>query len=41
MVSNVSEIIDMENDIEESDLTTADRDELKSQKAVVIKTSMR
>jgi len=41
MVSNVSEIIDMENDIEESDLTTTDRHELKGQKAVVIKTSMR
>lgn len=31
----------MENDIEESDLTTADRDEMKNQKGVVLKTSMR
>jgi len=41
MVSNVSEIIDMENDTEESDLTTADRDAIKNQQSVVVKTSMR
>lgn len=41
MVSNVVEIIDMENDTEESDLTTSDRDEMKNNKAIVIKTSMR
>lgn len=42
MVSNISEILEMENDTEESDLTTADRDELKQEKkAIVIKTSMR
>lgn len=41
MVSNIGEIIDMQNDLEESDLTTADRDEMKNQKGIVLKTSMR
>lgn len=41
MVSNIGEIIDMENDMEESDLTTGDRDEMKHEKGIVLKTSMR